>query len=111
MSMIEGPKSNEIITVEQIHYETMQEFLSKVAIWDFCDMTQSKSENDKKLLIIKYYNSLSAGIFCYLLSGFCSFVLSSGFCSFGSGSGVLLVLSGSGLMSMTKFSPVKLDIL
>ena len=42
MSMIEGPKSNEIITVEQIHHETMQEFLSKVAIWDFYDMTRQE---------------------------------------------------------------------
>ena len=73
MSMIEGSKSNEISAVEQIDHATMQEFFSKLAIWDFFEMSKeeytSKSENDKKL-IIKYYNTLSAGIFCFLLSGF-----------------------------------------
>ena len=32
MSMIEGPKANEITTVEQIDHKTMQEFLSKLAV-------------------------------------------------------------------------------
>ena len=102
--MIEGPKSNEITAVEQIDHATMQEFLSKLAIWDFLEITKeeftSKSENDKKLLTIKYYNALSAGIICFLLSGFCGFVSSSD-----------LLLSGSGLISMTILSPVKFDIL
>ena len=74
MSMIEGSKSNQIGTVEQIDHATMQEFLSKLAIWDFFEMSKeqftSKSGNDKKLLIIKYYNALSTGIFCFLLFGF-----------------------------------------
>ena len=74
MPMIEGSTSNEISTVEQIDHATMQEFLSKLAIWDFFEMSKeeytSKSEHDKKLLIIKYYNVLTAGIFCFLLSGF-----------------------------------------
>ena len=74
MPMIEGSTSNEISTVEQIDHATMQEFLSKLAIWDFFKMPKeeytSKSEHDKKLLIIKYYNVLTAGIFCFLLSGF-----------------------------------------
>ena len=74
MSMTEGSKSNEISTVEQIDHATMQEFLSKLAIWDFFEMSKeqftSKSGNDKKLLIIKYYNVLSTGIFCFLLFGF-----------------------------------------
>ena len=58
MSMIEGSTSIEISTVEQIDHATMQEFLSKLAIWDFFEMSKeeytSKSEHDKKLLIIKY---------------------------------------------------------
>ena len=72
MSMIEGSKSNEISTVEQIDHATLQEFLSKPAIWDFFEMSKeqftSKSGNDKKLLIIKYYNALStvSFIFCCL---------------------------------------------
>ena len=108
MSIIEGPKSNEIAAVEQIDHATMQEFMSKLAIWDFLEITKeeftSKSENDKKLLIIKYYNALSAGIFCFLLSGFCGFVSSSDILLSGSG-------SGSGLISMIRLSPVKFDIL
>ena len=120
MSMIEGPKSNEITSVEQINHENMQEFLSKLDIWDYYEMTRveytSKSVNDKNLLIVKYYNSLSAGIFCYLLPGFCfKFWLCSmsGFCSL-SGfcmSGLCSILSGSGLRLMIRFSPVSLDIL
>ena len=74
MPMIEGSTSNEISTVEQIDHATMQEFLSKLAIWDFFEMSKeeytSKSEHEKKSLIIKYYNVLTAGIFCFLLSGF-----------------------------------------
>ena len=93
MSMIEGSTSNEISTVEQIDHATMQEFLSKLAIWDFFEMSKeeytSKSENDKK--IIKYYNALSTVIFCFLLSGFVS-------------------SSGSGLTSMIRLSPVKFGI-
>ena len=50
MSMTERSKSNEISTVEQIDHATMQEFLSKLAIWDFFEMSKkeftSKSEND-----------------------------------------------------------------
>ena len=108
MSMIEGSKSHEISAVEQIDHATMQEFSSKLAIWDFFEMSKeeytSKSENDKKLLIIKYYNALSAGIFCFLLSGFCGFLSSSDFSLSGSG-------SGSGLISMITLSPVKFIIL
>ena len=78
-SMIEGTKSSEITSIEQINQETKQDFLSKLAIWDFYEMTKeeytSKSDNDKKLIIIKYYNSLLPGIFllfvvCILLFGF-----------------------------------------
>ena len=104
--MIEGLKSNEITAVEQIDHATMQEFLSKLAIWDFLEITKeeftSKSKNDKKLLIIKNCNALSACIICFLLLGFCGFVSSSGF---------LLSGSGSGLISMTRLSPVKFGIL
>ena len=66
-SMIEGPKSHEVSSLEQINQETMQEFLSKLAIWDFYEMTReeytSKSADDKKLLISKYCNNLLSGIF------------------------------------------------
>ena len=102
MSMIEGSKSNEISTVEQTDHASMQEFLSKPVIWDLFEMSKeeynNKNENDKKLLIIKYYNALSANIFCFLLFGFT--VSSSGFLISGSG-------SGSDLISIIRLSPVK----
>lgn len=65
--MIEASsKSKEIRSVQEIHHPTMQEFLSKLAIWDFFEMSRDeftrKSELDKELLIVKYYNSLSPGI-------------------------------------------------
>ena len=108
MSMIEGSKSNEISAVEQIDHATMLVFLSKLATWDFFEVSKeeytSKSENDKKLLIIRYYNALSAGIFYFLLSEFCGFVSSSDILLSGSG-------SGYGLISMIRLSPVKFDIL
>ena len=57
MSMIEGPKSNEITAVEQID-TTVQECLSKLAIWDFLEITKeitfwkftSKSEKLQKII-------------------------------------------------------------
>ena len=39
-SMIEGPKSTEATSLEQINQETMQDFLSKIDIWDFYEMTR-----------------------------------------------------------------------
>ena len=50
MSMIEGSKSNEISVVEQIDHATMREVLSKLAIWDFFEMSKEEytSKNDKK---------------------------------------------------------------
>ena len=67
MFMIESTsKSNEVTSIKQINQSTMQEFLEKVAIWDFFEMSRdeftSKSDFDRGLLIIKYYNSLSSGI-------------------------------------------------
>ena len=64
-SMIEGPKSTEVTNLEQINQETMQDSLSKIAIWDFSEMTReeytNKNDNEKKLLILKY-NHLGSGI-------------------------------------------------
>ena len=81
MSLIEetSAKANEVTSVKQINQTTMQEFLNKIAIWDFFEMTRdeftSKSDYDRELLIVKYYNSLQSGIlllFVLFLFGFCS---------------------------------------
>ena len=83
-SMIEGPKSTEVTNLEQINQETMQDSLSKIAIWDFSEMTReeytNKNDHEKKLLILKY-NHLGSGIsllFVSLLFGVCCLVSSSG---------------------------------
>ena len=66
-AMIEGATSHEIASLEQIDQEKMPEFLSKLGIWDFYEMAReeytSKSADDEKLLILKYYNHLLLGIF------------------------------------------------
>ena len=67
MSMIESTaKSNEITSVKEINQSTMQEFLDKIPIWEFFEMSRdeftSKSEVDRELLIYKYCNSLLSGI-------------------------------------------------
>ena len=89
-SMIEGPKSTEVTSLEQINHETVQDFLSKIAIWDFYEMTReeytNKSQDDKKLLILKYYNQLVSGI--SLLFGVCC------------------LISTFGLVPITKSAPV-----
>ena len=81
MSLIEetSAKANEVTSVKQINQTTMQEFLNKIAIWDFFEMTRdeftSKSDYDRELLIVKYYNLLQSGIlllFVLFLFGFCS---------------------------------------
>ena len=71
MSLInETESSNEVTTVSQIDQKTMQEFLQKMPIWDFFEIGKdeftSKSDTDKELLIIRYYNALQSGIVCYL---------------------------------------------
>ena len=75
VSMIESSsESNEVTSVKQINQSTMQEFPEK----DFFEKTKdeftSKSDFDRDLLIIKYYNSLLSGIlllFVLFLFEFC----------------------------------------
>ena len=78
-AMIEGAKSHEISSFEQINQEKMQEFLSKLAMWDFYEMTReeymNKSADDKKLVILKNYNDLLSGIFLLLVVWILLFVV------------------------------------
>ena len=77
--MVERPKPSEISAIEQINEETMKEFLTKCTVWDFHDTTKedymTKSDEEKKLLIINFYNYMSSGInllFVILLFGILS---------------------------------------
>ena len=72
--MVEEPKSSKISATEQINEETMKEFLTKCTVCDFHDTTKedymTKIDEEKKLLIINFYNYMSSGInfgLCYLL--------------------------------------------
>ena len=59
----------------------MREFVQKTSVWDFYDMTReeymNKSDNDKKTLIVKFFNQMSEGkilLFISLLFEFWSLI-------------------------------------
>ena len=64
--MVEGNSSTEISTVEQINENLLKEFLNKTSIWDFYEISKgeymNKSNDEKKSLIISYYNFMNSGI-------------------------------------------------
>ena len=80
--MVEGPKPTEITSIDQIDQEIMQEFLAKISVWDFYEITReeymNKSDNDKKSLIVNFFNHMTSGkilLFVSLLFGVCSLFL------------------------------------
>ena len=81
--MVEGPKATQVASIEKINQETMQEFLQKTSVWDFYDITRDEyminSDNDKKDLIVKFFNYMSEGTisFVSLLFEFSTSVFSS----------------------------------
>ena len=58
--MVEGPKTSEITSCDQIDQDLFQELLAKSSVWDFYEITReeymNKSNNEKKSFIIKFYN-------------------------------------------------------
>ena len=85
MAMVEATTFFEVINLEQIDQKRMQEFLSKNSVWDFYEMGRqeylSKCNDEKSLLIVKYYNEMVKGKI-YILSLFLfpiSFSISSKF--------------------------------
>ena len=82
LSMVDGPKTTEITSIDQIDQQTMQEFLAKTSPWDFYEITReeymNKSDNDKKSLIFSFFNHMMSGkilLFVSLLFGVCSLFL------------------------------------
>ena len=78
---MEGPKATWVSNTDGIDQKTMQEFLQKTGVWDFYDMTReeymNKSDNDKKTLIVKFFNQMSEGtilLFVSLLFEFWSLI-------------------------------------
>ena len=49
-AMVEGPKSTEVTSIDQIGQEIMQDFLAKTSVWDFYEITKeeymNKSDDD-----------------------------------------------------------------
>ena len=65
LAMVEGPKTSEITSCDQIEQDFFQELLAKTSVWDFYEITReeymNKSDNEKKSLIIKFYNYILKG--------------------------------------------------
>ena len=65
LAMVEAPKTSEIINCNQIDQDLFQELLAKSSVRDFSEITReeymNKSNNEKKSLIIKFYNYMSKG--------------------------------------------------
>ena len=81
LSLVEGPKATWVSNIDEIDQETMQEFLQKTSVWDFYDMTRdeymNESDNDKKSLIVKFFNQILEGtslLFVSLLFEFCTLI-------------------------------------
>ena len=72
LAMVEGPSTPEITNFDQIDQSILKEFIEKSSVWDFYEMTReqyiNKDEGERKSLILKYYNTMVEGNFCYLLS-------------------------------------------
>ena len=86
-AMVEGPKSTEVTSIDQIDQEIMQDFLAKTSVWDFYEITKeeymNKSNDDRKSLIVKFFNYMVSGkflLFVSLLFGVCSLFLLFEFC-------------------------------
>ena len=73
-------ESTEVSNTEQIDEKSSKEFLSKGSLWDFYNISReeysTKSNPEKELSILKFYNEMSKGKSYYLLSiNDCFFVL------------------------------------
>ena len=70
LSMVEGSKTSEITSCDQIDQDLFQELLAKSSVWDFYEITReeymNKSNNEKKSLIIKFYNMSKGKILLFV---------------------------------------------
>ena len=58
-------QTTEVFNTGQTDENLFKEFLSKNLVWDFHNMTRdeytTKSNNEKELLVLKYYNEMVNG--------------------------------------------------
>ena len=78
LGMVE--ESTEVSNTEQIDEKSFKEFFLKGSVWDFHNISReeysTKSNPEKELSILKFYNEMSKGKSYYLLSvNHCFFVL------------------------------------
>ena len=64
-------QTTEVSNTEQMDENLFKEFLSKNSVWDFHNMTRdeytTKSNNEKELLVLKYYNEMVKGKICHFI--------------------------------------------
>ena len=65
LAMVEGPRTSEITNFDQTDQNLFQELLAKSSLWDFYEISReehmNKGENEKKSLILKFYNHMVKG--------------------------------------------------
>ena len=63
LAMVEGPRTSEITSFDQIDQNLFQKLLPKSSIWDFYEISReeytSKDDSEKKSLILKSYNYMA----------------------------------------------------
>ena len=62
LAMVEGPRTSEITSFDQIDQNLFKELLAKSSVWDFHEISReeymNKDDSEKKSLIIKFYNHM-----------------------------------------------------
>ena len=101
LSFVESSKATWVSNIDEIDQATMQEFFQKISIWNFYDMARdeyrNKSNNDKKSLIVKFFNQMYNFVICFFVV--CSLITITSvspvfkFIEFSSVSGLLSSLS------------------
>ena len=65
LAMVEGARTSEITSFDQIDQNLFQELLAKISVWDFYEISwegyMNKDDSEKKYLIIKFYNHMVKG--------------------------------------------------
>ena len=49
-AMVEGPKSTEVTSIDQIDQKIMEYFLAKTSVWDFYEITKEEYMNKSDVI-------------------------------------------------------------
>ena len=65
LAIVAGPRTSEITNFDQFDQNLFQELLAKSSVWDFHEISReeyvSKDDNEKKSLILNFYNYMVKG--------------------------------------------------